>query len=77
MMPWLIPIFFLFLTERMSQQSLLKQLDALSKVTSSFVSHNLIFYTSKKRSLSLYICEKKQGGLLLRQRSNMEHPHKG
>ena len=68
--------FFLFLTERMSHQSLLKQLDALSKVTSSFVSHNLIFYTSKKRSLPLYICGKKQGGLLLRQRSNMEHPHK-
>ena len=68
--------FFLFLTERMSHQSLLKQLDALSKVTSSFVSHNLIFYTSKKRSLPLYIYGKKQGGLLLRQRSNMEHPHK-
>ena len=68
--------FFLFLTKRMFHQSLLKQLDALSKVTSSFVSHNLIFYTSKKRSLLLYICGKKQGGLLLRQSSNMEHPHK-
>ena len=53
--------FFLFLTKRMFHQSLLKQLDALSKVTSSFVSHNLIFYTSKKRSLPLYICGKKQG----------------
>ena len=68
--------FFLFLTKRMFHQSLLKQLDALSKVTSSFVSHNLVFYTSKKRSLLLYICGKKQGGLLLRQSANMEHPHK-
>ena len=50
--------FFLFLTERMSHQSLLKQLDALSKVTSSFVSHNLFFYTSNKRCLPLYICGK-------------------
>ena len=43
----------------------------------SFVSHNLNFFTSKKRTLPLYICRKKQGGLLPRQGSNMEHPHKG
>ena len=50
--------FFLFLTKRMSHQSLLKQLDALSKVTSSFVSHNLTFYTSKN-DLYLFIYAEK------------------
>ena len=40
--------FFLFLTKRMTQQSLLKPLGAPSKLSSLFLSHNLIFYTSKK-----------------------------
>ena len=48
---------FLFLTKRMLHQSLLEQLDALCKVTSSFVSHK--FFIPPKNDLYLFIYAEK------------------